>query len=213
MHKLLEQTGVVSVFTSPGADAAIWVARILVDAGFPIFEVTFRNEHGASSIAAVGREVSGAIPGAGTILTADQADEACDAGAQFLVSPGFSPEVSRRAVERGVPYYPGVVTATEIQSALSAGFRVLKFFPAEASGGVKTLKALAPVFPGITFMPTGGVGTSNLAEYLGLPCVVACGGSFLVPGKAIQSRDEKGIRTVAEETKAVIERVRASGKR
>src|SRR5699024_5541862 len=142
------------------------------------------------------------LVGAGTVLTAEQVDAAVDAGASYIVSPGFSTEVVARCRERGVLPLPGAVTATEIQAALAVGLDTVKFFPAEASGGAKAIKAMSAPFPGVRFVPTGGVNTANLAEYTALPSVLAIGGSFMVPRDAVAAGDFQTITTLTREAVA-----------
>ncbi|MEM8782045.1 MAG: bifunctional 4-hydroxy-2-oxoglutarate aldolase/2-dehydro-3-deoxy-phosphogluconate aldolase [Planctomycetota bacterium] len=163
------------------ADAAP-LGEALLEGGLPVAEVTFRTDAAAASIDAMCR-LGGLLVGAGTVVKPDQVDAAHDAGASFIVSPGTSPAVVERAQKLGLPIFPGVATPTDIQLALSLGLDTLKFFPAEAMGGVNTLKALAAPFPGVRFVPTGGIGLSNIDEYLSLPCVRACGGSWMVAPK------------------------------
>ena len=204
IEQQIERIGIVSVFTSPGAEIAVEAAQVLTEEGFPLFEVTFRNEAARDSIAAVVKRVPNALVGAGTVLTVDQAKQALDVGARFFVSPGFAPDVAQFCLDNNVPYYPGTCTPTEMQAALRAGFNVLKFFPAEANGGVATIQALAAAFPQVRFMPTGGIDVNNVASYLSLAPVVACGGSWLAPKAAVAARDWAKLRAVARHTASVL---------
>lgn len=200
MQELIDQasaTPVVTVVAPPGPADAVWLAEILVDEGFPLLEITFRNEHAAESIAAVQRSVPGVRVGAGTVLTSGQAAAAVDAGAGYLVSPGLSSAVLAVARSHDLPYLPGTVTPTEIQHALEEGLSYLKFFPASVYGGTAAIRALSAVYPDVRFMPTGGISLDTLGDYLAVPAVLACGGSFLAPADAIRDRDESRIRAVA----------------
>lgn len=156
------------------------LAEALVAGGLPVAEVTFRTTAALDAIKAMAAR-GDMLLGAGTVLTADQVDAAVDAGARYIVSPGFYGPVVRRAAERGVLALPGAVTATEVQAALAAGLQAVKFFPAGTSGGAPAIKALSAPFAGLQFVPTGGIGPANLAEYLALPSVLAVGGSWMVP--------------------------------
>ncbi len=174
------------------------LAGALVEGGLPVAEVTFRTAAAAAAIeqmAADGR----VLVGAGTVLTPAQVDQAVDAGARYVVSPGLSREVVERCAERGVPALPGAVTATEVQAALAAGISTVKFFPAETSGGAAAIKALSAPFGDVRFVPTGGIGPKNLADYLSLSSVAAVGGSWRVPRDAIAAgRFEDVAAMVAE---------------
>lgn len=187
MPEILDQLAsarLVPVVVLDDAAHARPLAGALVEGGLPVAEVTFRTAAAVESIremAADGR----VLVGAGTVLTPAQVDEAVDAGAQYVVSPGFSREVVDRCAERGVLALPGAVTATEVQAALAAGITTVKFFPAETSGGAAAIKALSAPFGDVRFVPTGGIGATNLAEYLSLPSVAAVGGSWMVPRGAI----------------------------
>jgi 2-dehydro-3-deoxyphosphogluconate aldolase/(4S)-4-hydroxy-2-oxoglutarate aldolase len=145
------------------------------------------------------------LAGAGTVLTPKQAAEARDAGAKFIVSPGFNPAVVDYCQEQGIPVYPGVATPTEIEMALGKGLEVVKFFPAEPLGGVAYLKAISAPYGGLRFMPTGGINAEKLASYLALKSVVACGGSWMAPSEWIKGREFDRIR---EETRRAVQAVR-----
>ncbi|MFV0253359.1 MAG: bifunctional 4-hydroxy-2-oxoglutarate aldolase/2-dehydro-3-deoxy-phosphogluconate aldolase [Beutenbergiaceae bacterium] len=168
----------VVVLDDPASAAPL--ANALKDGGLPVAEVTFRTAAAVESIKAMSA-VPELLLGAGTVLTADQVDAAVDAGASYIVSPGFSLPVVRRCAERGVLALPGAVTATEVQSALAEGLQAVKFFPAQTSGGAPAIKALAAPFGGLRFVPTGGIGPANLADYLSIEAVMAVGGSWMVP--------------------------------
>ncbi len=208
MKSLLENIPVVPVVVIDDAAKAVPVARALVAGGLPIIEVTMRTAAAPAAIAAIAAEVPDAHVGAGTVLSAEQAREIVAAGARFIVSPGLHEEVVSAAAELGVPIIPGVATATEAQQAWNLGLRELKFFPAAQAGGVAMIKALSSVFRDVTFMPTGGVSTANLREYLAVPSVLACGGSWLTPAAAIAAGDFEQITTLAREALAIAKEIR-----
>lgn len=198
----IAQARLVPVVVLDDAAQADPLAEALVAGGLPVAEVTFRT--GAAPAAIETMAARGDIlVGAGTVLTPDQVDAAVDAGASYIVSPGFPPEVVTRCQERGVLPLPGAVTATEIQAALAAGLTALKFFPAEASGGAKAIKALSAPFAGVKFVPTGGINTANLAEYTALPSVLAIGGSWMVPRSAVNDGDFETITTLTRDAVAL----------
>lgn len=161
----------------------------LLEGGLPIAEVTFRTEAAAASIEAIASNSPDMLIGAGTVLTVQQVALAHDAGAQFLVTPGFNPQVVEEAQRRGLPIVPGVNNPTAVEAAMSAGLDILKFFPAEASGGTAMLNALSGPYGNVSFVPTGGIGLANVSEYLCLKNVLACGGSWMVDPKLIKSGD------------------------
>lgn len=179
--------------------AVVPLGEALLAAGLPCVEVTFRTSGAAAAIATLRRDCPELLVGAGTILSAEQVDLAREAGAAFLVSPGFDPAVVQYAINSGLMTLPGVCTPSEIQAARAHGLHVLKFFPAEAAGGVGFLKAVSPVYPDVRFVPTGGIGPSNLGSYLELPAVLACGGSWMVQRKLIANGDFASIRRLIRE--------------
>jgi 2-dehydro-3-deoxyphosphogluconate aldolase/(4S)-4-hydroxy-2-oxoglutarate aldolase len=160
------------------------LASALVTAGLPVAEITFRTAAGPDAVRAMA-DRGDVLVGAGTVLTPAQVDAAVAAGAAFVVSPGFSRAVVDRCADHGVLALPGATTATEIQAALDAGLTTLKFFPAGTSGGSAAIRALAAPFPGLRFVPTGGIGPADLAEYLAVDAVAAVGGSWMVPRRMI----------------------------
>jgi len=194
---------VVPVVEAPSAAAAVELAGVLADSGLPCTEITFRTEAAAEAIAAVCDRVPRVTVGAGTVLTAQQAEAAVEAGAQFLVSPGLDREIVAAGRRLGVDVLPGVCTPTEIQAALAEGLTLLKFFPAEAIGGVSYLKAIAAPFGGVRFVPTGGIGPANVAGYLALPQVIACGGSWMVKKDLVAAGEWDTIGRLAAEAAAL----------
>ena len=197
----LGKAGVVPVIVIEDAAQAVPLAKALVSGGLPVLEVTFRTKAAAASIAAIRREVPGATVGAGTLLTPAMVADAKAAGAAFGVAPGFDPAVMAAAKASDLPMCPGIATASELSQALSAGCRMVKFFPAEAAGGVKMIKNLLGAFrfTGVKFMPTGGVNLSNVADYLAVPEVVCCGGTWVVPKDALANGDYATIEKLARE--------------
>lgn len=168
------------------------LGEVLVKGNIPFIEIAYRNDLATEAIRKMSK-YPGLCAGAGTVITGKQAEEAVNAGARFLVSPGFAPEVAVYASEHDVPYYPGVVTPTDIIAAVNAGYTDLKFFPAGAYGGIATLKALKGPFPYVRFLPTGGVSKDNYREYLAQDNVFAVGGSFILPGKYVKAKDWEGL--------------------
>lgn len=163
--------------------------------GLPVAEICFRTERARYCVETGVKQFPDMYIGAGTVINEEQCREAIEVGAKFIVSPGLSLPVAEYCRKKGVDYYPGVVTPTEIMSALSVGLTTLKFFPAQDFGGLKTIKALSAAFPQVKFMPTGGVSESNLIEYLSFEKIIACGGSFMMKGTADEVR-EKTARAV-----------------
>jgi len=202
-ERTLSETRIIPVVEIPRVDDAVPLARTLAAHGLACAEITFRTTAAAAAIAAISGELPGFIVGAGTVLSVGQAEEAVAAGASFLVSPGFDDAVVAFAREAGVPVLPGVCTPGEITHALAQGVDLLKFFPAEASGGLAYLKAVAAPFGGVRFVPTGGIGPSNVEAYLRHPQVVACGGSWMVKRQAIADGDFSTIGRLTAEAVAL----------
>ncbi len=202
----LRRARLVPVVVLDDAADAGPLADALVGGGLAVAEVTFRTEAAPEAIRHMAAR-GDMLVGAGTVLAPVQVDMAVDAGASFVVSPGLSRAVIERCRERGVPVVPGVATATEIQAALELGLTTLKFFPARTSGGVEALKALAAPFAGVTFVPTGGIGPDDCADYLALPTVVAVGGSWMVPKAAIGAGEFDTIRDLTAAAVAAVAKV------
>jgi 2-dehydro-3-deoxyphosphogluconate aldolase/(4S)-4-hydroxy-2-oxoglutarate aldolase len=189
--------GVVPVVAIDDAASAVPLATALAEGGLPVIEVTFRTPAAADAIAAIRAALPDVLVGAGTVLDAATVDRALEAGAAFVVAPGLNPSVVERTTLHGVPMIPGGVTPTEIERALALGTELVKFFPAEAAGGAKYLRAVSAPYKAARFMPTGGVNPGNLADYLALPCVVACGGTWLATSDAIRDGRWGAIREAA----------------
>ena len=210
MVKTLGDAGIVPVIVVEDVEKAVPLAKALVAGGLPVLEVTFRTACAAEAIARMKAQVSGATLIAGTVLTPRQLVAARDAGAEACVAPGFDPEVVRTANAIGMPFCPGVATASELSQALTAGCRLVKFFPAEAVGGVKMIKNLLGAFrfTGVKFMPTGGVNLSNVADYLAVPEVACCGGTWIVPRESLAAHDWAAIEKLASDASALVGRMR-----
>jgi 2-dehydro-3-deoxyphosphogluconate aldolase/(4S)-4-hydroxy-2-oxoglutarate aldolase len=203
MHHLFRGVAVIPVLTIEREADAVPLARALFDGGLGLIEVTLRTPAAPAAIAAIGRELPQAVVGAGTVQRPADVVQACTAGARFLVSPGLTPELAAAALAAGLPYIPGVATPSEIMVARDLGISFLKLFPAEAVGGVALLRALAPVFRGVAFCPTGGIDEGSAAEYLALPNVPMVGGSWMAPRKAVAARDWAMLRRLAERATAM----------
>ena len=193
----LKSAPVVPLIQASDTGVALKTARALLEGGLKVHEVVLRTDEAFECLGAIAREIPDAIVGAGTVLSADQARRALDCGATFIVSPGLGEDVVKVANDAGVPVLPGIATATELQRAWNLGLRTVKFFPAGLAGGPKMLKALSSVFRDVAFMPTGGVNADTLADYLAVPAVLACGGSWLTPKEAIDAGDFEVVTTLA----------------
>ena len=188
----------VPVIAIEDAAEAIPLGRTLVENGLPIAEITFRTKAAGAAIRQLAK-LGELMLGAGTVLSIDQVQEAFDAGAQFMVTPGFNPKVVNYCIKNSIPIVPGVCTPTEIEAALEYGLEVLKFFPAEPMGGVKSLKAFNGPYSRVKFVPTGGINSANVCDYLNLPNVLACGGSWMVGKKLIASKNYTEIARLTRE--------------
>ena len=208
-NQLISSIGVVPVIklNHPERDAAP-LARALCEGGLPVAEVTFRAAGAASAIKIMKETCPDMIVGAGTVLTVAQIDEALAAGAQFIVSPGFNSKLADRCQELNLPYFPGCTTATEYQMALEYGLEVLKFFPAEQSGGLAKIKALSAPFAMFKIMPTGGINLKNLESYLSCPVIAACGGSYMVTADLIDNQKWDEIIDLCRQSVAIVKKVR-----
>lgn len=195
----------IPVVSIEKVDQALPLAKVLEKEGLPCVEITFRTAAAADSIREIANSCPNVLVGAGTVINVEQAEQAILNGAKFVVSPGLSESVVRYCIEKDVPVIPGCATPTEITKALELGLNVVKFFPAENMGGVKMVKALAAPFPQVKFVPTGGINQNNLKEYLNLPFVTACGGSWLVDKKLIH---EEQFDEIAGLTRNAVELIR-----
>jgi 2-dehydro-3-deoxyphosphogluconate aldolase/(4S)-4-hydroxy-2-oxoglutarate aldolase len=195
----IEAARLLPVVVVDQASEAVPLAKALVAGGLPVAEVTFRTDAAAEAIRRIVSEVPDALVGAGTVLTPEQVRAARSAGATFLVTPGFNPAVVAAAADEGLPIVPGVNNPTGVEQAMAAGLSAVKFFPAEPTGGVPFLKALMGPYRTMRFVPTGGIGPKNLRDYLALPAVLACGGSWMVePALVRAGRFDEVQRMTAE---------------
>lgn len=208
MIKKITSCGVVPVVVLDDAKDAAPLAQALVEGGLACAEVTFRTSAAAESIRAMVSEYPDMLVGAGTVLTTGQVDQAAAAGAKFIVSPGFDPEVVDYCIGKAIPVFPGCITPSEIAQAVKRGLEVVKFFPAEQFGGVDTIQALAAPYPGIRFMPTGGVNAKNLAAYLECNKIIACGGSWMVKKDLITAGKFEEVRLLTAEAVAMVADIR-----
>ena len=203
INDILAKNPVVPLVQSDDPAAAVAISRALAAGGLTVVEVVFRTDRALECLKAVADEVPEVIAGAGTVLSAKQAQAAIDSGAKFIVSPGLDDGVVGVAKDNDAPIYPGIMTPSELQHAFNLGLDTVKFFPASIAGGVPALKALASVFRSMRFMPTGGVSAANLADFLAVPAVLACGGSWLTPKAAIDSGNYNEITKLAAEALAI----------
>lgn len=185
--KQLHDFGLVPVIKITDVNNALPLAKALADGGLNCAEITFRTACAKEAIAKITKEMPDMLVGAGTILTPEQADEAIEAGSKFIVSPGFNPRVVKHCIERGVPVLPGCATPSEVEQAIEMGLSAVKFFPAEAAGGINMIKSMAAPYQQIMFMPTGGINEDNMLDYLSFGKIIACGGSFMVKDALIDA--------------------------
>ena len=208
LHKRLASAPVVPLVVADDPETAIRTTQALVAGGLTVIEVVLRTPEAVECLSEVVSAVPDAIVGAGTVLSERQAAEVVFAGAQFIVSPGLYAPVVEYAQSARLPIFPGVATASEAQNAWNMGLRSLKFFPASLAGGPAMLKAIGSVFKDVKFMPTGGVSAANLSDYLALPNVLACGGSWLTPKSAIAEGNYQIITDLAAQAVAIASRAR-----
>jgi 2-dehydro-3-deoxyphosphogluconate aldolase/(4S)-4-hydroxy-2-oxoglutarate aldolase len=206
--KQIEELSVVPVVAIESVDDALRLADALTAGGIPCAEITLRTDAGLASIKALSTR-SDFLVGAGTVNNAEQAAAVADAGAKFVVAPGFNPRTVKWCVDNKMPVFPGTSNPTDLEQALEFGLDVVKFFPAEAMGGVKTLKAFHGPYRSIRFMPTGGVSLSNLSDYLSLPYVIGCGGSWMAKGNLIAEGKFDEITRLAAETVQLVKKIRS----
>lgn len=190
---------VVPVVVLEEAKDALPLADALMEGGLPCAEVTFRTEAAEESIRLMSEKYPEMLVGAGTVLTIDQVDRAVAAGAKFIVSPGFDPEIVDYCLEKDIPVFPGCATPSEVAQAAKRGLEVVKFFPAQQAGGIAMVKAMAAPYTKIKFMPTGGIHAENLKDYLSFSKILCCGGSWMVKGDLIKKGDFEQIRQLTKE--------------
>lgn len=203
IERIIEQAKVVPVAKIEHVEDALKLADALQAGGLSLIEVTYRTSEASQAIESIRRQRPDMIVGAGTVLSVQQAQSAIDAGALFLVSPGFNEEVVSFAQKNGIPIFPGVNNPTHVELALRYGLKIVKFFPAEVSGGVAMLKALGSVYE-MKFMPTGGINQENIMSYLSLKNVIACGGSWMVSPSLISSGRFDEIQRLTEDVVSAV---------
>lgn len=211
MNEVLEQIqkiGIVPVVVLNDAKDAAPLAKALCEGGLPCAEVTFRTDAAEESIRIMSEQYPEMLVGAGTVLTTDQVDRAVAAGAKFIVSPGLNPRIVKYCVEKGILITPGCANPSDVEQALENGLEVVKFFPAEAAGGLKMIKAMAAPYVGVKFMPTGGINQNNVREYLAYDRILACGGSWMVKGDLVDAGEFDKIRELAAEAVEIVKESR-----
>ncbi len=211
MLETLGQLGVIPVVKIDDASQGPRLATALLAGGLPCAEITFRTAAAGEAIRLISAAQREVLVGAGTVLTVAQAELAVAAGACFIVSPGFDPRVVDWCLQRNVPIIPGIATPTEALMALNKGLNILKFFPSEALGGIPMLEAISAALVGVKFIPTGGIGAANMADYLRLPMVHAVAGSWLATSKMIASGAFEEVTRLASEAVAIVQQVRKNG--
>ena len=204
----LKGFGVVPVVAIKNAQDSVPLAESLIEGGLPCAEITFRTDAAEESIRTIAERFPEMAVAAGTVLSAEQADRAVSAGASLIVSPGFNPSVVEHCLKQGYPVVPGIVTPSEIELALSYGLKYLKFFPAEAAGGIKMIKAMSAPYSDVRFMPTGGISPDNLESYISFDKVFACGGSWMVKGSMIGDGRFYEIKRLTLDAVGIVKRLR-----
>ena len=205
----IEKTGVIPVVVINDVEDAEPLAQALCEGGLPCAEVTVRTAAAEESIRKMTDIYPNMLIGAGTVLTTEQVDRAVVAGAKFIVSPGFDPEVVDYCILKQIPVFPGCITPSEVAQAVKRGLKVVKFFPAAQFGGVSTIQALAAPYVGLKFMPTGGVNAKNLADYLQCKSIIACGGSWMVKSDLIKAGEFEKIKDMTKEAVSLVNEIRA----
>ena len=205
IEELFAELKVVPVVVLDDAKDAEPLAKALVEGGLPCAEVTFRTEEAAESIRIMTEVYPDMLVGAGTVLTTEQVDKAVESGAKFIVSPGFDPEIVDYCIEKNIPVFPGCISPSEVAQAVKRGLKVVKFFPAEQSGGLAMIKAMAAPYNMLKFMPTGGINTKNLKDYLACDKILCCGGSWMVKGDMNKAGEFEKIKKLTREAKELAE--------
>lgn len=205
----IQEIGIIPVVVLDRVEDAIPLGKALIEGGLPCAEVTFRTEAAEEAIRVMSKNFPELLVGAGTVLTTEQVDRAVAAGAKFIVSPGLNPRIVKYCVDKGIVIVPGCANPSDIEQALENGLEVVKFFPAEAIGGLKLIKAMAAPYVGVKFMPTGGINANNVREYLAYDRIVACGGSWMVSGKMIKEGKFDEITALVKEAADIVKQCRA----
>ena len=209
MEQRLEEYGVVPVVVLKDTKDAIPLADALMEGGLSCAEVTFRTDAAEESIRLMSEKYPEMLVGAGTVLTIEQVDRAVNAGAKFIVSPGFDAEIVDYCLDKNIPVFPGCITPSEVAQAVKRGLKVIKFFPAEQAGGVAMIKAMGAPYNMVKFMPTGGISAKNLSEYLSCSNIVCCGGSWMVKGDLITEGKFDEITALTKEAVELVKSIRA----
>lgn len=202
------ELGVVPVVVLEDAKDALPLAKALTEGGLPCAEVTFRTEAAEESIRLMKKEFPEMLVGAGTVLTKAQVDQAVNAGAEFIVSPGFDPEIVDYCLEKEIPVFPGCISPSEVAQAVKRGMSTVKFFPAEQAGGINMIRAMAAPYSNLKFMPTGGINLKNLKDYLSFDRILCCGGSWMVRGDLIKNQEFDKIRQMTREARELAQSIR-----
>ena len=211
MNKTLQDLcnyGVIPVVVINKTEDAKPLAKALCEGGLKCAEVTFRTDAAQEAIRIMSKEYPDMMVGAGTVLTIDQVDRAVSAGAKFIVSPGFDPEIVDYCIDKDIPVVPGCMTPSEVAQGVKRGLEVLKFFPAQQAGGVAMIKAMAAPYTSVMFMPTGGINADNLEQYLSFKKIAACGGSWMVKADLIDSKDFEKITELTKEAVRLVKSIR-----
>lgn len=202
--------GIIPVVVLDDAKDAAPLAKVLCENGLPCAEVTFRTAAAEEAIKTMSREFPDMLVGAGTVLTIEQADRAINAGAKFIVAPGLNPKIVQHCLDQSVPVTPGTQTPSEMEQALELGLKVVKFFPAEPSGGLNMIKAVAAAYVDLKFMPTGGINAKNVRDYLAYNKIIACGGSWMVKKDLIAAGEWDKIGAMVREAADIVKEIRGN---
>lgn len=206
--KKIQEIGIIPVVALDDAKDAEPLAKALCEGGLPCAEITFRTAAAKESIRIMSEKHPEMLVGAGTVLTAKQVDEAIEAGARFIVSPGLNPEIVKYCISKNITITPGCANPSDVEQALANGLEVVKFFPAEQAGGLDYIKAMAAPYVGVKFMPTGGINQNNVKRYLAYDRIIACGGSWMVKGDLVKAGDFDKIKELAKEAAAIVKECR-----
>lgn len=204
----LAKYGIVPVVVLNNAKDALPLAEALIKGGLPCAEITFRTQAAEEAITLMSKTYPQLLVGAGTVLTTEQVDKAVNAGAKFIVSPGFDPEIVDYCLGKNIPIFPGCITPSEVAQAVKRGLTLVKFFPAEQAGGLAMIKAMAAPYPMVKFMPTGGINAKNAGEYLNASCIACCGGSWMVKGNLISEGRFEEIAALTREAVEIVKCIR-----
>lgn len=204
----LEETGIIPVIALEDAKDASKLGAALLEGGLPCAEITFRTDAAKDAIRILNEEFPKMLVGAGTVLTTEQVEEAVEAGAKFVLTPGLNPKVVRYCVERNILIIPGCATPSDVEQALEFGLQVVKFFPAEPSGGLAYIQALSAPYKNVRYIPTGGLNPENVRKYLASDCVLACGGSWMVNKELLEQKKFQEVAKLAQEAVGIVKECR-----